>query len=108
MRHGGHVSCTVLVVVSWLEPFVFPEEIALGLAATMGRAIAVQTGEVDRGVESAGVPGLARRIAGLVGHGTDTKTSSTILQHLRHKRHAVHGTVFIQRRQDLFFATDFD
>src|SRR5262245_36465104 len=108
MHRSCHVSLAVVFVGDGLEPHIFPEEIALSLAATMGQAITVQTGEMDRGLETADFPGLACRIAGLVGDSTDTKTSPAILQHLRHKRQTVHGTVLIQRCQDLFLTANFN
>src|SRR2546425_8199114 len=82
MDRGYRARCAVLVVGGWPEPRIFPEERALGLTVAMGRAIAVQAGEMDSGLEAASCPGLARRIASLVGHGTDTKTPPAILQHL--------------------------
>jgi hypothetical protein len=80
-----------------LSTVVFLKEIALSLTAAVGHAIAAQTGEVDGGLETAACPGLARRIAGLVGHCTNTKTTPTILQHLWHKRHAVQCNLYCAR-----------
>src|SRR5262249_37450181 len=89
MHRDCLASRAILVVGGRLEPLVFPEEIALSLAATMGQTITIQAGEVDRSLETATFPGLTRCITGLVGNRTDMKTLPTILQHLRHKRHSV-------------------
>jgi hypothetical protein len=73
----------------------------------MCRAIAAKVGEMDRGSDTAPLPGLAHRVTGFVGDCSNAKALSAELKHLWHKEHSVRTAVLIQRRQDVLLAAHF-
>jgi hypothetical protein len=90
------------------QPRILPEEVARGLAAAVRSAVASKIGEMDCSIKTATGPRPTCCVARLVGDGAHPKAPATILKHLRHERHAVKTSVFVQRCKDLRFAADFD
>src|ERR1051326_3786908 len=72
----------------------------------MGGSVAAKACKVDRGLKSPGLQCMLHCFAGLVGYGTDSKTSTAVLDHLWHEGHPIQASFRIQSAQDLLSAAN--
>ena len=74
----------------------------------MSSTVAAYAVEMHGTRHSADTPGHVRWIAGFIGTLGNAKALSAITQHLRHERQIIEAAAFIERRQDLLAAPNFN
>src|SRR3954454_940166 len=93
------------ITVEALEPGLFPEDQASGLAPVMGRSVAPDVLKVNaaRHLPAADSHG---RIAGLVGTFAHAQRLPTIPEHLRHEWQLLELALLVQRTENLLLRPD--
>jgi hypothetical protein len=104
---GRRVSGVEGSLPSGFQPHVLPEEVAVGLTTSVGRAIAAKPLQMDGGVEATPCPGFVDGVTGFVSDCTDAETLPTERKHLGHERQALNAAVLVQRGEDFLFAANF-